>query len=300
MTRFAPVVLLSSIAMALVGSPPAHACTCLPTAGIEQVFADAEHVVRVNIRKEVRRVRRIPGVPTMDGTIRVYRAKVKESFKGCLRRGRIIKLVTSRDTGTCGAVLDRRKEYVVALGAGERGSFTINSCGFLRPTSSLSTAEREFLDTRYACCSGKCACTGTDPVPCLVDPCDADSCGDATCVPNFCGDCRAEFFGPAGQPVCTACDDDFDCGGGQVCDEGLCLPEVGCGTDDDCAADAWCRPTAVGGTACVPFVGEDETCAGFAPPWTIERCEPGLVCIVPPGPPETPPLPDAPGICVTP
>jgi hypothetical protein len=236
----------------------------------------------------------------MDGTIRVYRAKVKESFKGCMKSGRVIKLVTASDSGLCGVHLDRRKEYVVALGEGDRGAFEVNTCGFVRAASSLSPSETEFLQTRFECCGNRCSCTGTDFVHCFVDPCSLESCGDATCVANHCGGCNAEFFGPAGQPVCTACDNAFDCGAGQTCDGGLCVPDVACVEDADCAADSWCRPSEAGGSSCAPFVGEGETCGGFVLPWTADRCEPGLICAPAPSLPGTPPLPDLPGICTAP
>lgn len=294
MSRLAPIALACALVGATFVAPAAEACTCLPNPGIEHVYADATHVVRVNIRKEVRRIHRIPGVPTMDGTIRVYRAKVKQSYKGCIRRGRILKLVTAKDSGLCGVELDRREEYVIALGEGDRNAFPISSCSFIRPTGSLSIEEREFLDTRYTCCRNRCACTGSEPVSCLVDPCQVESCGDASCVPNFCGGCTAEFFDSSGQPLCTTCERDLDCGRDQVCDGGRCMPEASCGEDADCPSDQWCRPTESDGTTCVPFVGEGEACLGLVPPWTVERCAPGLECLPAVGLPISP---DLPGVC---
>lgn len=295
MSRFAPTLLVGlAMAVTILSAREAEACTCLPSPGIEHVYANAKHVVRVNIRKEVRRIHRIPGVPTLDGTIRVYRAKVKQSYKGCIRRGRILKLVTASDSGLCGVTLDRRQEYVIALGEGDRKAFEINSCGFIRQTDSLSAHEREFLDTRHQCCNGRCGCTGSDAVSCLVDPCSVESCGDAACEANFCGGCTAEFSTPNGQPVCTPCQNAFDCGPGQTCSGGQCIPDAPCGTDGDCSADTWCRPTEASGSECVPFVGEGESCEGFTVPWAFERCAPGLECLPALGIPETP---DLPGIC---
>lgn len=274
-------------------------CTCLPTPGIEHVFADAEHVLRVSIRQEVRRIGRLRGLPNVDHGLRGYRARVKQSYKGCLRRGRIIKLVTAKDSGLCGATLDRRREYVIALdGGNERNVYEINACQFLRPTDSLRPEEREFLKSREQCCDGRCRCAGEDRVACLVDPCAQETCGDATCVANFCGACRAEFVSAGGQPVCTPCEGDFDCGRDQVCEGGECRADVGCETDADCASDAWCRPTATGGTRCTPFVGEGATCQGLLPPWDVDLCGPGLRCDREPTDPDLPITPDLPGECV--
>ena len=64
---------------------------------VRRVYAAAENVLRVKVNREVTRIRKVPGVPALDGTIRVYRAKVKEVFKGCLRRGRTIKLYTATE-----------------------------------------------------------------------------------------------------------------------------------------------------------------------------------------------------------
>lgn len=297
MFRFAPMVFVLLVLALTAPTPVAQACTCLPTPGIEHVYADATHVVRVSIRKEVRRIHRIPGVPTLDGTIRVYRAKVKQSYKGCIRRGRILKLVTATDSGLCGVNLDRREEYVIALGEGNRNAFEISACGFIRPTYALSDEEREFLDTRFQCCNGRCGCTGSDAVSCLVDPCQVESCGDAACETNFCGGCNAEFSSPNGQPVCTGCERDFDCGRGQVCEGGLCIPDAACGEDSECPAGSWCRPTEAAGSACAAFVGEGASCLGLLPPWAVDRCEPHLTCVVPPPPPDTPQSPDSAGVC---
>jgi len=282
MSRIAPALLVVSFAATCVSVGSAEACSCLPTPGIEHVYASATHVVRVQIRREVRRVhRRLRGIPSFDGEIQVYRARVRESYKGCMRRGRILKLMTAKDSGLCGAVLDLDQEYVLALGDGERNAFQINSCGFIRLAGSLSPAEAEFLDTRHQCCGRRCECSGTDLVSCLVDPCSIESCGDATCVSNYCGGCNAEFFDPTGQPVCTPCENGFDCGSGQTCEGGLCVPEATCAEDTDCPTDAWCRPSETGGSACTPFLGPGETCGGFAPAWAFERCAPDLTCETP-------------------
>lgn len=69
-------------------------------------------------------------------------------------------------------------------------------------------------------------------------------------------------------------------------------PSVPCESDSDCAADSWCRgPSSIDGTfSCAAFVGVGESCGGFVLPEDFEKCEPGLVCVLP-----VPP--DNPGIC---
>ena len=287
------------LALLMLAAPTrrSEACTCLPGPGIEHLYASAEHVVRVNVRREVRRIHRRRGVATSGGTTRTYRAKVKESLKGCLPRGRILKIVTAIDSGLCGAVLHPRKEYVVALRAGDRNVFEVNACDFLREASTLTPHELEFLETRSECCGDDCRCTSNDEVSCVVDPCQLESCGDATCIANYCGGCTAEFFDSSGTPTCTACETDFDCGVGQGCTGGLCVAEAACGDDTDCPAQSWCRPTAAGGSACVPFAAEGRSCGGFTPPWAFRRCQPGSECRRAQPVPGTPVTPDSPGIC---
>ncbi|MBM4267528.1 MAG: hypothetical protein FJ144_13090 [Deltaproteobacteria bacterium] len=292
MWRFAPFIPFVTSILLSVSADSADACSCTGDPSIAHVYAAAENVVRVKVEREVTRIRKIPGVPTLDGTIRVYRATVKEVFKGCLRRGRTIKLYTATDPGLCGVHLDHRHEYVVALDGGDERAFAIHSCGFVRPVETLTNAEAIFLGTRYSCCGDDCACTRASQASCPDDPCEAESCDGAACETNPCGRCRAEFFDPIGQPACSPCENDFNCGIGQACVAGECVARTECTIDSDCAPDRWCRTTEAGGAACVPFVGEGAECAGFRAPWTVELCAPGLVCK-----PTNPSLPDLPGSC---
>jgi hypothetical protein len=292
MSKIAPFILLVTAIFSTAPADRADACTCVGNPGIEHRYAEAENVVRVKVRHEVTRVHRMAGVPTLDGTIQVYRAVVKEVYKGCLQRGQTVKLFTAKDGGACGVDLDERESYVVALGPGEDRAFAIHLCGFIRPIDTLTPAEVHFLNTRFSCCGDECECVRTTEVACPVDPCDVESCGDATCVPNFCGRCKAEFFDLLGQPVCTGCSDDRNCSFGQVCEAGQCMPRSECEDDGDCATNRWCRPTENGGSACVPFVGQGAACDFFAPPWLAERCAANLVCV-----PIDPQIPDQGGTC---
>lgn len=297
MSRLTPLTFVA-LTLALLGpTNEARACSCLPSPGIEHVYAGVEHLVRVNVRREVRRIHRHRSVAKLGRPNRIYRAKVKQSYKGCMRRGRILRLETALDSGLCGMTLDPRTEYVLALDAGDGNTFRIHSCGFIRETRSLDPAEREFLDTRLQCCDGRCECTGSEAVACLVDPCSVESCGDAACEPNYCGGCKAEFSSPNGQPVCTGCTGDLECGFGQTCESGLCIPEAACGDDGDCPSGTWCRPTEANGSACVPFAREGEACEGLMPPWEVDLCSPEFDCKTAGG---TPISPDFPGSCAPP
>lgn len=292
MWRFAPFILFVALIVCLGPARSAEACSCTGDPSIAHVYAAAENVIRVKVQREVTRVHKIPGVPTMDGTIRVYRARVKEVFKGCLRRGSLVKLFTATDESLCGAHLDHKQEYVLALDGGDRRAFAIHSCGFVRPVESLTNAETIFLGTRFGCCGDECECTRATQVSCPSDPCAGASCGGAACEVNACGRCRAEFFDPLGQPVCTACGNDLQCGLGQACVAGECVAREECDEDGDCASDRWCRATEVGGTSCVPFADEGDACGGFAPPWGVEICAPSLVCEL-----ADPQIPDLGGTC---
>ncbi|MEE2903781.1 MAG: hypothetical protein VYC39_15750 [Myxococcota bacterium] len=65
-----------------------------------------------------------------------------------------------------------------------------------------------------------------------------------------------------------------------------------CMTDQDCAPSGWCRPTASGGSVCVPWQSEGGSCGGFVLPSTRERCEPMLSCVG-----RDPRIPDITGVC---
>lgn len=77
-------------------------------------------------------------------------------------------------------------------------------------------------------------------------------------------------------------------GGGPDGDAGA----TACADDDDCVGDTWCRPTESGGSVCVPYRVDGESCGGFVPPHLRERCRPDLGCVQP-----NPLLADAPGVC---
>lgn len=146
------------------------------------------------------------------------------------------------------------------------------------PTARRS-ASRRLLPALLGLCLG--ACGTTEPpatfdadITQLADATDRDATdADAASTP----DGGAQDASDTGTGVLRPCDDNTDCGGGEVCREGLCrvscdssddcqddLPAcdtergycVGCVADDDCGADAICEAD-----ACVFFCGSDAACA---------------------------------------
>ena len=265
------LIAVALMAAAQVATPAvADACSCLPP-DIARSYNYATDVVKVTV---LRTLRRAP-----PNRVR-YLARVHEAFKGCLQhRDRVI-LETASSSAACGMHLERRGTYLIngtrppVIAASARPVLSIHSCDYNRRFGDLTDADLEFLYSRYNCCKGECVCTdGSQPVNCFVDPCQVSRCDvpGAECVSNYCGGCNAEWYDEMGTRVCDG--------------EDACL------TDDDCAADTWCRPNEAGVGECVPFSGPGGSCNGYVLPWTRERCEPGLICV----PQE--PTGDIPGTC---
>lgn len=288
-----------------VASAPtdAHACSCLPPS-VSASYQNASGVWIANI------------IWTFDtGNERFFVAGVSQTFKGCPPKSGAIVLVTPSSSATCGAFYNVGDDYLIhGFATDDPNVFAVNSCSYDRPVSQLTTADKDFLSTRYTCCGDVCACTdGTDPVSCLVDPCEvAPDCPDGDCVANYCGGCHAEHYDAYGQAVCQSCDSDADCGFGQFCNpDGVC--RVSCYSDAQCGDDSWCRPVgptwwedsasadalspSPGPSQCVPYAEEGDLCGGFVPPWALELCGKGLSCDTPQ---TCPPIADAPGICRVP
>ena len=142
----------------------------------------------------------------------VYTLEGKRAFKGGTQPGDIVFVETQDDVGQCGQRLTVGEKYLLTtrkVGASDRGHlFEITLCGYNRLTADLTTEERVFLDGRFVFCpdTGVEICAdGTEPVDCLVDPCDETVCIDDpnTCHANYCGGCNAEFWDRDGFPVCV-------------------------------------------------------------------------------------------------
>ena len=258
----------------LVNLPePAQACSCLPST-IESSYSNATDVVSVDIWLQL-------GL----GGSRWYLGNVRDAYKGCNGAGELILIETASSSAACGATFNVGERYLIH-GYADGDLLGIprvrtGLCSYNVLEQALDEDEREFLASRMVCCGEECTCAdGSDPVQCLVDPCDvAPECPEGECVANYCGGCRAEFYDDAGYAVC--------------------LPQSECEVDADCSEGSWCRQAdpsdqsdpALVVMECVPFVGEGESCNGFTFSWAYERCAEGLVCDTPDR------LPDVPGTC---
>ena len=238
----------------------AEACSCLePSLSVE--FQNSDHIAKVRIQKK-----KTLNLAVFSKT--VYIARVVKSWKGCTQKAQRVRLVTPSSSAACGVTLQVGGVYLITGTAGGSKVININSCGYNKPWKSLSQADLDYLDSRLICCDETCVCgDGTAPVQCLANPCDFAACDEGECVPNYCGGCNAEFYGPNGGMVCGGCQDDKDCESNQICESSVCvdLPEdacedfVGpCNGNKDCPAGnicsfEGCNPSSCG---CDPFTGE--------------------------------------------
>ena len=266
--RIVPPLLLT-LALPLLAPSPAQACSCLqPT--VESSYNRSSDVVEALV---------LFSLPV--GAERWMVARVMATYKGCAAEGELVLLTTPRSSAACGVSLQNGQVYLVngtavgsALGL---DLLNIGLCDYNVPVVDLTNDDRTFLDGREVCCGGDCSCVnGNGPVQCFAQPCSVAPACDvegATCVDNYCGGCNAEFYDATGNAVCQA--------------------PLTCSEDADCAGDRWCRPVAApgSGSECVLFAGEGESCGGFRPASSFERCAPGLLCDTPDF------IADAPGIC---
>ncbi len=285
MKKFALGTMVAAL-VSLVAPRASLACSCLPPPDIVGEWgAMPNDVVAVKVLGEFEL-----------GAKRYYRTRVLRVFKGCMQRGTLLLVATNKSTAACGLDLHSASAWLLATKAKVFFPYialaSMTSCDVHKPLKSLTKAEISWLRGRMVCCGGSCSCAdGSQPVDCLVDPCEVASCPQGSCTANYCGGCKAEFFTNSGALVCLPCSSDADCPAGQTCSSsGQCL--VPCTSDADCAAGFWCRPTMGGGAQCVPYQQEGESCGGLLPPEFLLKCAPGLVCT------DFPPFVlDAPGTC---
>ncbi len=191
---------------------PADACSCLPP-DLVRSYNQSDGVLRVKVLRE-----RLRGEQVQ------YRARILTTYKGCLRPGHLVRLVTPASSALCGVRLEPGREYLVTGNDLPRRTLAVQSCGFNVPFETLSREQRHFLDTRFGCCGDACSCVASDPVQCFADPCQVATCPEAECMSNYCGGCNAEFYDEAGQAVCQPCRTDADCAFEQQCSgRGICL-----------------------------------------------------------------------------
>jgi hypothetical protein len=165
-------------------------------------YQNADHVVRVRVLRAMLPV----------GTTRAFVARLTDDdFKGCLDSGQTVMIETASNSAACGMSLQVGQEYL--LHGARRGTLLgmprlrVGLCDANGPWRSLSAEHRAFLDSRYVCCGKECGCAdGSQPVNCLVDPCQVSSCDveGAVCEANYCGGCNAEWYDPTGALVCKA------------------------------------------------------------------------------------------------
>ena len=193
-------VLVSGVLAASIGLPSvSQACSCLPPS-LSRSWHESSDTLRVTLVSE-RTV----------GQFHYYEAEVHRPFSGCTQPGDRILLESASNQAACGIRLSVGDEWLVtASNADSQGRpdvFGVNLCGYNRPWTQLTRPERDFLNARLVVCpgSGVAVCAdGTQPVACLVDPCDVAFCGlEERCQSNDCGGCTAEFYDAFFDPVCT-------------------------------------------------------------------------------------------------
>lgn len=176
----------------------ASACTCLPP-DMGRSYESADHVVHA----------RVELLLSQSANVRRYLARlVEDDFKGCLSAGQRVVIETAASSAACGVTLARGEHLL--HGARVRSAFglvtlRVGLCDANSPWAALPPEHLAFLQSRYVCCGGECACAdGSQPVNCFVDPCQVDSCEveGAVCRANYCGGCNAEWYDPSGALVC--------------------------------------------------------------------------------------------------
>jgi hypothetical protein len=182
----------------------AAACSCLPP-DFNRSYDNADHVVHV----------RVQALLGQNGRTLSYRAVlVEDDYKGCLNAGTRVIIETASDSAACGMNL-RPGEYLLhGRRASDRAGpprLSVGLCDTNVRWRDLSDDHRAYLDSRTIECDGETSCAdGSQPVNCLIDPCQVSQCGveGAECRANYCGGCNAEWVDPSGALVCQ---DDEEC-----------------------------------------------------------------------------------------
>jgi hypothetical protein len=201
------ITLLIAIALGVLAwDSTAYACSCLPP-DLERSYHSADRVVHV----------RISNIAYRTTSYVVYEAVlVEDAFKGCLDAKARIYIRTARSSATCGITLSAGQEYLIhgrdVASLSRIPTIHAVLCDANRVWSQLSKSDLAFLHSRYNCCGDSCACSdGSQPVNCLIDPCEVSSCDvkGAVCEANYCGGCNAEWHDASGARVCDgSCDYD--------------------------------------------------------------------------------------------
>lgn len=178
----------------------ANACTCFPTTLKRSFFDTTTDKV---LKGKVLFVLSPPNLDPFGK--RTFLIQTETVYKGCNVPSWFI-ADSPVQSATCGINLSKGTSYLFVLPKGGPVKM-INLCMFIRPFSSLSRKEVQFLNTRNVCCKGVCQCAdGNPPVNCFRQPCsppETPPCDEAVrCVDNYCGGCLAEWFTKDGEYAC--------------------------------------------------------------------------------------------------
>jgi len=187
--------LICAASATLLAPARAEACSCAPVT-VESAWHNSTDTFSGQIL----------GAKVKGLTV-TYKVAVQSVFGGCLMSGDTVLVETATDSAACGIKLIVGQKYLLTADQTAGGNLAISLCGFNRPMSQLTVAEKDFLESRQVFCpdTGATTCAdGSQPVACLIDPCTTATCSDPTavCEANYCGGCNAEFFDPSGDLVC--------------------------------------------------------------------------------------------------
>lgn len=199
-----PSALLAASALLALQLVSTLACSCISTDFQTQYFREVnagKDVVQARVLKTYIRKRPSTGPLDINVDERVYILKVTKTY-GC-KRSTLAVATTATNSAACGVNLRFGVTYLTALR--RTGTTPISLCGITREFSSLSAANKQFLNTRETCCFGSCKCLNAPRVNCFVNPCRFAKrpCAEAVkCVDNYCGGCFAEWFTKDNLPAC--------------------------------------------------------------------------------------------------
>ncbi|HIA03061.1 MAG TPA: hypothetical protein EYN66_14340 [Myxococcales bacterium] len=218
-------VLLLSATLLFGTTQDAAACSCMqPT--VYNSYKNASDVV---VSKVV--------YTALAGQHRWFVGRTIKTFKGCVTKGDWVLFKTSASSAACGAMLTVGQTYLL-FGQKQTSTWgvpvlSISSCSYNRKVSYLKPSDRKWLMGRTVCCNNKCDCAdGSVMVNCFANPCQVTSCPTGQCEANYCGGCKAEYYGTYGSPQCIPCKDNSDCAWNQMCLDEQCLSS--CNDDSDC------------------------------------------------------------------
>jgi eight-cysteine-cluster-containing protein len=230
---------------------PAAACKCAQP-GVERSYAVADDVLQVLV---------LNTLPAPTGLRRYLALTTSDAFKGCIARRSLVVVQTNSESSACGATFPLGSHQLLFTSSlGRRFGLPVLStgtCNGNREWSEVTKEELAFLGSRDNCCGESCQCVNSEPVQCLIDPCQVSECSDpdATCKANYCGGCNAEWFTPEGMPA--TCEPPARPEAVAPCRHSGCSAEVCLGPDDeDVLTPCVVRPE----FACLAFT----TCAPHA------------------------------------